>query len=107
MRPCLIVSLLLAAGASAALAHTVPQALPHGASAVLQAQMGAPAAPKKGRPVAKAAEPESDKATGDKATTDSLRSCLAMWERATHMSRQEWARACRRVDERLRTITVK
>jgi hypothetical protein len=39
--------------------------------------------------------------------TESLTSCLAMWEATTHMSRQEWARACRRVDARLRNLSVK
>jgi hypothetical protein len=74
-------------------------------AAVEQVQMGTPAA-QKGRPGVKS--PPAD-AGGDKAgpVTDTLASCLAMWEPATHMSRQEWARACRRVDDRLRTITVK
>jgi hypothetical protein len=39
--------------------------------------------------------------------TDALKSCLAMWEPATHMTRREWARACRRVAERLKSTTVK
>jgi hypothetical protein len=39
--------------------------------------------------------------------TESLASCLAMWEGSTHMSKREWARACRRVDERLRNLSVK
>jgi hypothetical protein len=30
-----------------------------------------------------------------------------MWEGSTHMSKREWARACRRVDERLRNLSVK
>lgn len=98
----LIVSLLLAVSTSAALAHVFPPVPVSRSEAVVQVQMGAPAAaPKKGRAGGKAA-PETEKAA-----SDSLKSCLAMWEPATHMSRQEWGRACRRVDERLRNITAK
>lgn len=44
--------------------------------------------------------------TGKNPMNGSLRSCLNMWETATHMSRQEWARACRRVDNRLQNLRV-
>jgi hypothetical protein len=95
--------LLLTAGTSAGLAHMAPPPAPEGLGAVLPAQTGAPAAaPKKGRAGAKTPAPQSEKAS-----TDTLQSCLGMWEAATHMSRQEWARACRRVDERLRNINAK
>lgn len=40
-------------------------------------------------------------------TTDALSSCIAMWDRGTHMSRQEWSRACRRVADRIQNLTVK
>jgi hypothetical protein len=30
-----------------------------------------------------------------------------MWEASTHMSKREWARACQRVDDRLRNLMVK
>jgi hypothetical protein len=38
---------------------------------------------------------------------DTLTSCLELWEPATHMTRHEWARACHRVDERLKSITLR
>src|SRR5262245_7476650 len=38
---------------------------------------------------------------------DALGSCLEMWEPSTHMTREQWARACRRVAERLKDLTVK
>jgi hypothetical protein len=38
---------------------------------------------------------------------DALTSCLQLWEPATHMTRSEWARACRRVDERLKGATLR
>jgi hypothetical protein len=30
-----------------------------------------------------------------------------MWEPATHMTRDQWARACRRVAERLKDLVLK
>jgi hypothetical protein len=46
--------------------------------------------------------------TPDRASsTDALSSCIAMWDRGTHMSRQEWRRACRRVADRIQNLTVK
>jgi hypothetical protein len=33
---------------------------------------------------------------------EALSSCLVLWDPATHMTKREWARACRRVAERLR-----
>jgi hypothetical protein len=48
----------------------------------------------------------ADKRPEPKATArsddDTLTSCLELWEPATHMTRREWARACRRVAERLK-----
>jgi hypothetical protein len=42
------------------------------------------------------------RATGATGTVEeALTSCLSMWEPATHMSKVQWARACRRVAERL------
>jgi hypothetical protein len=55
-----------------------------------------------------AARPKSATAPiGTESNTDALASCLDQWERATHMSRQEWGRACRRVADRLQNLKVK
>src|SRR5262245_58933156 len=107
MRVFVVAALLLMGGASAGLAHIGAWSLPQMPQLTGQAQMGTPAAPpKKARPgvktppsdgVASAVKP-GEKSTGqDEVVTETLASCLAMWERATHMSKQEWARACRRV----------
>jgi hypothetical protein len=52
----------------------------------------------------------ADKRPEPKATArsddDTLTSCLELWEPATHMSRRQWARACRRVAERLKDTKV-
>jgi hypothetical protein len=38
---------------------------------------------------------------------DPLTSCLELWDPATHMTRREWDRACRRVAERLKASTLR
>jgi hypothetical protein len=104
MRNVLIVSLCLTWIAGAALAQTAPASPPS-------------KAPGDAAPAAKRASPGEKKTPGDAAAkrpagekgdvADPFRSCLAIWEPATHMSRQEWARACRRVADRLKNIQVK
>jgi hypothetical protein len=39
-----------------------------------------------------------------KVVRDAYASCLEIWDPATHMTRREWDRACRRVAERLREV---
>jgi hypothetical protein len=41
------------------------------------------------------------------AAAEALSSCLAMWEPATHMTKRQWERACRRVAERLKDTTLR
>jgi hypothetical protein len=43
------------------------------------------------------------KSTQDAAVAD----CERMWDRGTHMTKQEWSRTCRRVQNRLQQIQVK
>jgi hypothetical protein len=50
----------------------------------------------------KRAQPKAAARTDD----DTLTSCLELWEPATHMTRRQWARACRRVAERLKDTKV-
>jgi hypothetical protein len=45
--------------------------------------------------------------TAKEAGTDAFASCVSQWEKATHMSKQEWERACRRVANRLLNLQVK
>jgi len=37
---------------------------------------------------------------------DTLADCLKLWEPATHMTRQDWARTCKRVQTRLDNVRV-
>jgi hypothetical protein len=34
-------------------------------------------------------------------------SCESMWDRGTHMTKQDWARTCRRVQNRLQSLDTK
>jgi hypothetical protein len=47
-----------------------------------------------------------DQRTGENSANDAYQSCLNIWERRTHMSKEQWARACRRVADRLKTLKV-
>jgi hypothetical protein len=38
---------------------------------------------------------------------DAYASCVEIWDPATHMSRREWDRACRRVAQRLKDMAIK
>jgi hypothetical protein len=93
-----------------------------GGAALAQVAPTTPPAPKtaadaKGAVSTPAAARKTKKARREKvaATTkpakatppDALTSCLQLWEPATHMTRSEWARACRRVDERLKAATLR
>jgi hypothetical protein len=57
-------------------------------------------------PMSRAGVPPKE-AGGKKPTNEALASCLSQWEKSTHMSRQEWGRACRRVADRLQNLQVK
>jgi hypothetical protein len=56
---------------------------------------------------ANSSQKSQETGTGKNPANESLQSCLGLWEPATHMSKREWARACRRVDARLRDLSVK
>ena len=84
--PMLTAMLTAACVASAALAQTNPPA--------------GPKAPRAGKPDA-AANPI------DRPNNDALASCISQWDKATHMTRTEWDRACRRVANRIQNLSVK
>ena len=55
----------------------------------------------------RAADRQERRARKKNTTNEALASCLAQWDKGTHMSRQEWSRACRRVADRLQNLNVK
>jgi hypothetical protein len=42
-----------------------------------------------------------------KAHAAAIANCEGMWDRATHMTRKEWSRTCRRVQTRLQQLELK
>jgi hypothetical protein len=42
-----------------------------------------------------------------KAHTAAIADCEAMWDRGTHMTRNDWSRTCRRVQNRLQQLELR
>jgi hypothetical protein len=90
----------------AALAQVAPSAPPAPKAAADATGVASTPAAKKARKARRekvAATTKPAKAT----PPDALTSCLQLWEPATHMTRREWNRACRRVDARLKAATLR
>ena len=85
----LLAPLLLCFNADVILAQAVP--LPG------QAGLARPPADFRAKP--SAAKPS--------AFAEAVADCEQMWDRATHMTRQEWSRTCRRVQNRLQEFRLK
>lgn len=92
MRAALI--LIVAAGSAANVSLAQTTAHPPAAGEAKLAQNTAPA-DRRPQPARK------------KPANEALASCMAQWDKGTHMSRQEWNRACRRVANRLQNLNVK
>ena len=60
-----------------------------------------PARNGRARRVAVADKPQ-ERPRGPSTVEEALSNCRVLWEPATHMTRRQWSRACRRVAERLR-----
>jgi hypothetical protein len=60
------------------------------------------------RPAPDAATPEKPKVLpGGKSVVDeAVPECMRLWDPGTHMSKQEWARTCRRIQSRLENLKV-
>ena len=112
MRTALLVSLFFGWITSSALAQTNAPALSSQAPPnLVQAPAGkATKATKRARngPAGRiaVADGRPERPRGPSTVEDALSSCLVLWEPATHMTKRQWARACRRVAERLKDTTV-
>jgi len=62
----------------------------------------APAPPASTRP----ATPETTTRTSKSALEDSKAECIKMWDAGTHMTKQEWANTCARIQTRLENLRV-
>ena len=97
MRIALILTVAAGCTANISLAQTTAQ--PPTAAEAKRAQSAAPAD--------RGAQPPGKAPARKKPENEALASCLAQWDKGTHMSRQEWNRACRRVANRLQNLNVK
>jgi hypothetical protein len=59
------------------------------------------------QPAAGERQPANGLATEKRGHDAAVASCVSMWDGATHMTKQQWLRACRRVQERLRNLPVR
>jgi hypothetical protein len=62
-----------------------------------------PAAPRPGG----AARPMADEASKRVAHERAVAECEGMWDRGTHMTKQEWSQTCRRVQDRLKLLEIR
>ena len=70
----------------------------------LAAAQVAPVPPAPASTLPKAREPVSAQNRTD---ADAIADCDRMWDRGTHMTKQEWSRTCRRVQNRLQQNQIK
>lgn len=105
MRPLLLVTLLLFVLAPAGADPDVGQESPAPPATALTPAATAPPAttsPKQGQaPSGPETKPKVDasksKADMRKVSDEQFKQCMQDWDAATHMTKQEWARTCRRV----------
>jgi hypothetical protein len=100
-RPVLAACLLLALGSVASSQSGAPDDGPSPMEILSPAAPPPPAAAKAPGVLAKA-DPKADAAKADAANkpesnAEYLAQCLRDWDAATHMTRREWSRTCRRV----------
>jgi hypothetical protein len=108
MRTALLVSLSFGWIAGSALAQTATPALSSQAPPnIVQSPAGkATKGARNARRIA-VADSRPKRPRGPSTVEDALSSCLVLWEPATHMTKGQWARACRRVAERLKDTTMR
>ena len=76
-----------------------------GAGAVL-AQAGAPAPAVSAPAPPKAAAPGDDKTKAKARAKENIAECMRLWDAATHMSKQQWAQTCERIQTRLENLRI-
>ena len=92
MRSLIAASLVLAASVGATLAQT--GALPSGPSATSPGGKSKPVTPAEAARAAKTAADET------------VAECMRLWDKGTHMTKQEWANTCKRIQSRLENLKV-
>jgi hypothetical protein len=97
MRLILMTTLMLALGGGIALAQAPSGAAP---------SRSAPPSAAPG-PGTNSSAQSRDNRTGKNAADEEYADCMRLWDKATHMTRQEWSRTCRRVQSRLDQVRIK
>jgi hypothetical protein len=100
MRRAIVVSLMLSVSAGAVLAQT---GSPPSPSAPAVPKAAAPAKPTSPSPATASA---ADKQAAQKTAKDNVAECMRLWDAATHMTKQEWARTCERIQSRLENLRI-
>ena len=77
-----------------------------GGIALGQAPSGAPPSAAPG-PGANSSAQSRDNRSGKNAANEEFADCMRLWDKATHMTKQEWSRTCRRVQSRLNQVQIK
>jgi hypothetical protein len=68
---------------------------------------GTPAAPDPNLPAtASSGATGSAQRTGKNPITEHYTDCVKLWDNQTHMSKSEWSRTCRRIENRLQNLRV-
>ena len=98
MRVVVATCLTLGLSAGAALAQT---STPPAASAAPKAAVPA----KPNSPATTPASPR-DKEAARKVAKENIAECMRLWDSATHMTKQEWARTCERIQSRLENLRI-
>jgi|GEM_PF-1485136 len=93
MRKALLVAAVIGAGLGPALAEGGPRAAATTGSTAAAAGEDKAAAVK-------------DKDAARRAAKEAIAECMRLWDAATHMTRQEWARTCARIQSRLENLRL-
>jgi hypothetical protein len=104
MRIIFITLLTIVLGAGAVLAQA--GAPPPAASSPASPKAAAPASP--GSPAKTPTTPSTrdDKKTEKARAKENIAECMRLWDAATHMSKQQWARTCERIQTRLENLRI-
>lgn len=93
MRILIVASLALAASAGATLAQ---------ATSVPPAPTGKPGVAASAKPVTPAEAARAAKVAADEVMAE----CMRLWDKGTHMTKQEWSRTCQRIQTRLDNLKI-
>jgi hypothetical protein len=76
-------------------------------STILIVSLSAGAASGQAVRAAPSAAATSNEDTKEKEYAAAIANCEGMWDRGTHMSREQWSRTCRRVQARLKQMELR